>query len=193
LTFYVNRHNAEWSSFSRGTGCRGQNYFSSDKDLKVGQKVGDNCEEVPIRITSCTQLLAKFGIPVIMKLDVEGGEWTCMHALKHTRHRPSYVVIENTVSYDFDLMTELGYDSFKYVNQGFPSVSDWGSTSGPMGEYGLDCELKWKWRGVESVANVHDSSSAFVKKPEIRAKHPTCNGWADIHARHEVASKMFFL
>jgi FkbM family methyltransferase len=172
--FYVNRWNMEWSSFIFETGCRGQ-----EQNGSFGAASSVNCNATAVRTTSCARLLKKYGVPHILKLDVEGGEWSCLRALKNfpSRRRPSYVVAENNpLLFDFDLLVSLGYDRFKYVNQGFFEESDWGSTSGPLGEYGLDCKARWRWGDRATIERTRAESAG--------GKHKLCNVWADIHARH---------
>mmetsp|Transcript_62400 Transcript_62400/g.141095 ORF Transcript_62400/g.141095 Transcript_62400/m.141095 type:complete len:293 (-) Transcript_62400:3106-3984(-) len=176
LNFYVNTVNEEWSSFVWGVGCRGPAWAKDHNRASSS----DFCRAVPINTTSCTTVLGKYGIPLIMKLDVEGAEWGCVSAIKQFKYRPSYVVIENNPFYDFELMSELGYDSFKYVNQGFTKISDWGVSSGPMGEYGIDCQMKWRWRNLTSIKEIRNPP-----------RSPECLGWADIHARHNSATLRF--
>ena len=59
LPFYVNRHEWAWSSFHSNVGCRPRN---SSQD----------CDARPVRAESCAALLAKYGVPLILKLDIEG-------------------------------------------------------------------------------------------------------------------------
>jgi len=177
LDFYVNNFNAEKSSFLRATGCRGRGKDPSPKD--------ENCHKILVKTTSCADILRKHGVPLIMKLDVEGGEWGCVRSLKELNAKPSYIVVERSPRFDLDLLVDLGYDSFKYVNQGFTESSEWGVTSGPMGEYGLDCQLKWNWRNAADLAKVNQMAH---KSPDLV---PGCLVWADIHARHQNASARF--
>ena len=48
-----------------------------------------DCDARPVRAESCAALLAKYGVPLILKLDIEGSEQPCIEALRSSPVRPS--------------------------------------------------------------------------------------------------------
>jgi len=68
-------------------------------------------------------VLAEHGIPYYLKIDIEGSDLLCLHALKSFPSRPKFVSIESaTVRWadaveEFSVLRELGYSRFKLVQQ----------------------------------------------------------------------------
>ena len=202
LTFYINKHSSAWSSLRPGVGCR-------DAAMKYdGVPRPENCKQVEYRPVQCSKVIAEYGAPFLMKLDVEGSEWPCVRALEPLRSscRPRYLIIEEGPKLDLALLFRLGYDSFKWVRQGGHS-GVWGDSSGPFGEFGWDCETGYRWRSAHNVSalvgllyegkpffrNLLDTTRrereagppvSEARAREVRAR---CAGWADLHARQRSA------
>lgn len=89
----------------------------------VERNRGTRSEAIEVEGISMERVLADYGIPYYMKVDIEGSDLLCLEALRSTSTRPRYVSIESNklslgdVSQEFDLMAELGYGGFKVVPQ----------------------------------------------------------------------------
>jgi FkbM family methyltransferase len=102
LQFYVNTENTHWSSLHRDWGTR--DGASTATTITVDTvRLGD--------------MLAVYGCPYYLKIDVEGEDMALLHALARTSHRPAYVSVEEHGVEAIDLLDSLGYDRFALVNQ----------------------------------------------------------------------------
>lgn len=155
--FYVNRYNLQWSSFHRAVGCRTKDW---PRTREGGVAVGRDCDVRAVRAESCAMLFATYGVPTILKLDIEGSESPCVEAILQGTQRPSYVVIESqpleTAASTYARLHAAGFDRFKWVDQkALVSVPDWGESSGPVGEGALDCHFRYSWRNLSSLVRWH--------------------------------------
>ena len=171
------------------TGCK-------DANQRGGPPRPENCHSVQYRPTKCSEIFAQRGIPSLMKLDVEGSEWPCVHALQRLRSscRPRYLIIEASSQFDLDLLLRLGYDSFKWVRQ-INHMDVWGASSGPFGEFGWDCQTGYRWRSASNTTALFSTlyphkrmqgtgTSPPQSDEEAHETRRLCGGWADLHARH---------
>ena len=80
-------------------------------------------EPIEVEAITTAQLIATFGTPYFMKIDIEGRDIAVVEGLKETDARPPLVSLENdrdsfrTVHREIKALVELGYDRFKVVNQ----------------------------------------------------------------------------
>jgi len=106
-------------------------------------------------------ILAKFGIPYYMKIDVEGVDRICVNALRGFGEKPEYLSLEversnfDDACLDLNLLVELGYSSFSLVNQqSIPgtyigndqregSVISWSFPRSCSGTFGRDIKGNW--------------------------------------------------
>ena len=110
VTFYSNERVSEW-----GTTCRDW----AHRNAAFGAL------SVPIEVPciSFDEVLARFGVPYYLKVDIEGSDKLCLEALSRVEERPRFVSIESEkVSWEallgeFALLERLGYDRFKVVDQ----------------------------------------------------------------------------
>jgi FkbM family methyltransferase len=99
--FWVNEENDTWSSFDQALGCRH----------------GSRCHELNVRTVPFASLLAEYGVPFYLKVDIEGSDGLCVRALDRDA-LPRYVSCELT--HDEDVLNglyEAGYRRFKVLNQ----------------------------------------------------------------------------
>lgn len=126
-----------WSSLDPG-------FVSRNETLR-----GVTYRMVEVQTVRFADLLAEFGVPHYLKVDIEGSDMLCVRALHETDERPDYLSIESRVSAagpsivpiidEFAELWALGYRGFKFVNQALfsgqvgsgPVASD---VSGPFGE-----------------------------------------------------------
>ena len=60
-------------------------------------------------------ILARFGVPYYMKLDIEGAERHCLEALAGFSARPKFISIELGALNALDSLSSLGYSQFKII------------------------------------------------------------------------------
>lgn len=110
VRFYVNDTNSIWGTVLEDW---------SDRNSRLG--TGSKVIEVPA-VDFC-QVIREYGMPHYMKIDIEGCDMVCIDALKRFQSRPDYISIESDktgfakVKDEIDVLVELGYDSFKAVEQ----------------------------------------------------------------------------
>ena len=204
--FYVNRHNLQWSSFRAAVGCRSAKWHEG-KGSAQSVGIGHDCDVRQVRAESCAGLYRQYGMPLLLKLDIEGSEWACIDALRQGIRRPSYLAME-AAPYNpalYDLLSALGYKNFKWVSQQAlldttGGAEGWGASSGPIGETALDCVFGYSWRDLGRMTLLHSmaSPSRLVKRAwrqDLGSLGPReierCGPWADLHARHHVVHARF--
>jgi FkbM family methyltransferase len=69
-------------------------------------------------------ILQRYGMPYFLKVDIEGADMLCLHALRSLPEKPKFLSIEsNKASWkqlreEFSVLESLGYKKFKAINQG---------------------------------------------------------------------------
>ena len=209
LPFYVNSYKHEWSSFEQHVGCRQRGsaagFIHNNKKHGGGSHNGTHgggshdgstvalpkhCRTLDVVAVSCASLFQEHGVPHVLKLDAEGAEWPCVQALELFSSRPGYVAIELAVRCcslaQMEFFHSLGYERFKWVNQA-PFQSTWGSTSGPIGEFALDCVDGYSWRDLNSTEYLLDQYFTPQLAGRFRTgsrKEKQCNYWSDLQLKH---------
>jgi FkbM family methyltransferase len=111
--------------------------------------------------------IRKHGVPYFMKIDIEGCDLVCLNALCGFKERPTYISIESdktsfkNIEREIELLAELGYTSFKAVNQAKvhlshspqpPKEGKYVSHRFEHGSSGLfGSELEGKWRSKREI------------------------------------------
>lgn len=201
ITFYENV-NTEWGTV--------------DPDwVERNRRSGAHSQERTVTATTIGSILAEYGTPYYLKVDIEGMDLVALLGLRDVAARPSYVSIESDkVSFrqlrkEFDVLIELGYDRFKVVSQRsvpkqrVPNPAREGKyvehtfalgSSGAFGE-----EAPGQWLSVEEA--VEKYRRAFLQyaltgdDPMIRSKTVRNvlkvlglrTNWYDTHAKHRGA------
>ena len=158
-----------------------------------------------------SHILARYGIPYYLKIDIEGADLLCLEALRDFDARPKYVSIESTKSSwesllnEFALLEELGYIRFKVVRQDTVSTQDCPSPAlegrtvrhhfkpGASGLFGEEAPGTWLqssqaievYRGIfRQYKRYGDASLAGRLRaiPFVRRFVPE-PGWYDTHAK----------
>ncbi|HEV1287093.1 MAG TPA: FkbM family methyltransferase [Bryobacteraceae bacterium] len=97
--FFRNLMDHGWSTFDPGK----------------GQKPGE-WQEVVVPCTTTQQLIAEYGKPYFMKVDIEGSDLLAIESLT-AETAPPYVSVElSAVDPIMERLLELGYSDFKFVN-----------------------------------------------------------------------------
>jgi FkbM family methyltransferase len=174
--------------------------------------------EIKVPTIDFASLIQKTGMPYYMKIDIEGADIHCLEVLRSFDTKPAYLSIEaieqdiGNQKKQIDLLCELGFDSFKAVQQArmhrrkLPAASLEGRTithhfaKGCSGPFGSD--LEGEWRSADEILSDYDRifgrnrrvtnsifwKTALIRKPVRRAieffTRTTIPGWYDTHARH---------
>jgi FkbM family methyltransferase len=97
--FYRNLRDDGWSSFVPQKG-----------------KKGGEWEELKIPCVTTGQLIAEYGKPFFMKVDIEGADFDTLRSITPAT-APAYVSLElNCADPILEKLVELGYSAFKFVN-----------------------------------------------------------------------------
>ena len=79
--------------------------------------------EITVPAVPFGEVLAEFGLPYYLKVDIEGADILCLRALQQCASRPRFVSIESgrtswqDLSTELSLFRSLGYSKFKLVQQ----------------------------------------------------------------------------
>lgn len=164
VPFYINVHNDVFSSFDERLGCR-----SSDWSLNQRSDL-DSCSVQQIFVLSCKDIVSNFGVPVYLKIDIEGKDLDCLQSfLGNEILLPRYVSVEGLPNAEFEqIFLALGYKKFKVVDQS----NFRNGASGPFGEYSIDFHKKMEWSTWKEIRE---------RKYET-VINGTVSHWYDIHA-----------
>ena len=100
FTFQRNLQRDEWST------------FDPDKNGKPGP-----WEEIEVRCRSLAALIADYGVPYFIKIDIEGADFQAIATLS-SETAPRYISLElNPSDPMIERLIELGYSSFKLVDE----------------------------------------------------------------------------
>ncbi len=101
-----------------------------------------NWMPVDVEVTRLSTLIARYGAPHFIKIDVEFHDKVVLRDLLHAGIRPRYISAEAHEVDVYDLLVEMGYDRFKFV------------------------------RGAEVQERFHDTSIARVDGTEVGYSFP---------------------
>jgi FkbM family methyltransferase len=149
VKFFKNKSNSVWGTVANEWAQRNEN-FGASSDI------------IDIQAINFIDCLNTYGVPYYLKIDIEGMDIICLQSLLYFSEKPDYVSIESEkISFhklkkEFDLLTELGYYSFKAINQAniitqkLPSITNQGThinhkfENGSSGTFGTELPKKWK-------------------------------------------------
>ena len=110
VDFYVNEKLSIWGTTDPQWALR-------------NRKMGAPSRKITVEAQRFEAILAKYGIPYYLKIDIEGADLLCVEALRGFGTRPRFISIESEkvkwpkLVDEFDLLEALGYRRFKLVNQ----------------------------------------------------------------------------
>ena len=207
VKFYRNKKNSVWGTVVKDWANRNE----ADEAYSIS---------IDINPVNFKESLNKFGVPYYLKIDIEGMDLVCCEALLSFNDKPSYISIESekvnfeSLKKEFNLLDELGYDSYKIIQQGSiskqkekkPSLEKkflgYKFLEGSSGLFGND--LPGDWINKEKALKIYEKIFIFYKifgdKSFLRRSLLTkyflkafCKltkiplpGWHDTHARHKI-------
>jgi FkbM family methyltransferase len=168
-TFFVNLDNDHWSSI----------------DIGWAGRDNSRCSEISVRCVTLNELFGEFGVPLYLKIDVEGADHVVLAQLRQIGRLPLYVSVEDC-RFGFDYMETLaacGYDGFKLLDQStVVGMTDRATgrpyPRGSSGPFGADVPGQW----LPYPAMVAHYSSC-VRDREGNRLAPRTRWW-DIHCTH---------
>jgi FkbM family methyltransferase len=172
-TFFINLNNNHWSSL----------------DKIWAERDNSSCMPIEIDTISINHLFDKFGIPLYLKIDIEGADGLVLSQLEKCNHLPFYLSLEDCrFGYEYmKSLVTLGYQTFQILDQSqVPKMQDnkighyfpLGS-SGPFGEY-----LQSEWLDYQAMLEKY---SQEVRDYQNNRLAPRTHWW-DIHCRGALAS-----
>jgi FkbM family methyltransferase len=102
LPFWVCETHSEWNSFNR----------------EIASRDGSPHHQIEVECRPFQSILAEFGVPYYLKIDIEGNDHLCIEALE-IADLPKYISVEKSrkiVSF-LPRFRELGYTGFKCISQ----------------------------------------------------------------------------
>lgn len=175
LPFYLNKCSKEWNSFYSKVGCR------SCLAPYLEDQTKSTCTPSNVVATPCASILAQNGVGKYMKLDIEGAEEGCYHAMKQNPlSSPAFISAEVVDANLVDTLVGLGYKSFKLVKQK-------GGISGEWGDQALDCKTGTVWRSMQGAKQTLQAVFGATSAPNDPCPSLAIGGsWYDLHASKAV-------
>lgn len=100
LPFWICDDRSEWSSFDRANAARD----------------GSAHHEIPVPCRRFGDILAEYGTPFYLKIDIEGSDILCLRELRG-RQLPRYVSVEAGDERLLPALSEIGYNRFQCLSQ----------------------------------------------------------------------------
>ncbi len=176
VKFYVNTSRPQWSSLNSKLGNR-----------------ASGAVEIEVEACNLADQLAPLGDKIHMvKIDIEGFDFIAAQQIVTLIHKPRYLSVENGGVQFVQLLSEAGYDKFKFSNQKFnslmrvPKQSKHGAdvdvqflphSSGPFGE-----DLTGRWLTADETVKVSEALEAARSKAPGNLWAESI-GWFDMHAQ----------
>ncbi|NKC50470.1 FkbM family methyltransferase [Ochrobactrum cytisi] len=173
LPFYKNMDNSHWSSFDPVYGCRNNTNF----------------EVIDIQCFTILDLINSFGIPLYMKIDVEGADKLILLDLRNQLMKPIFISVEEYGVNTLHDLRAAGYKNFAVLPQRNKNWCysrhndlegrhvDWKFNGLNTGIFGNDIQGVW--------LNFQDAVDLFTSS--VRKEDRTYVGekgeWHDVHAR----------
>ena len=173
LPFYRNKANDHWSSFDPVYGCRD----------------GTPYEVIDVPCITMADLLADYGVPRYLKIDIEGADKIVLEQLRSLDARPPFISVEEYGVRAIEDLARLGYRQFCVVPQrdkskmvppsppregAYVQKTFSGVDSGLFGD-----ELPGPWMNYTCAVSYFTSE---IRRPDHTYVGPP-GEWFDVHAR----------
>jgi FkbM family methyltransferase len=110
IVFYKNVRISEWGTID-------------SKWVERNQRLGSQSIAIEVERTDLTGIFRKYGMPLYLKVDIEGADHVILDELRRLEDRPFYISIEaekvefSHLRDELDFLRQLGYTAFKPVQQ----------------------------------------------------------------------------
>lgn len=206
IRFYKNTENSVWGTVV-------------DKWAQRNEFLGLSSSIIEVDPIDFSLSLLNYGVPHYMKIDIEGMDLVCLRALREFSERPNFVSIESEkvifskLEDEINLLSQLGYNAFKAVQQaGISSQNEPIDTlegnyvnyifeRGSSGLFGRDLPDKWlnreeilqqykriflSYKYFGDYAFIHRLPlSRYMLRAIKRIVRKPLPGWYDTHALHK--------
>ena len=81
--------------------------------------VARRCNPMAVVSTTCSELMTRHGVPLILRVGVEGVGTACLESFRHWKALPVFVTVRDHAA--LHLLVRLGYTAFKLVQASSPS------------------------------------------------------------------------
>jgi FkbM family methyltransferase len=98
--FWINDARPEWNSFSR----------------ELTTRNNEPHHAITIQCRRLDEILAEYGTPSYLKIDIEGNDIICCRQLTGA-HKPKYISVEMSEVDNLLVLRDVGYDRFKLISQ----------------------------------------------------------------------------
>jgi FkbM family methyltransferase len=178
------------------------------RDLWTAQ--GATFHTIDVDFVDASELIAEFGEPYYVKIDIEGHDQICLDQMYDAAVRPTWVSLELDVKRSrraLATLQKMGYDRFTLVDQSkvpgqrIPPTStegryvDYSFRTGQTGKFGSDLDQpsfgldqislklrKMRWQG--KAAKLITLLGRIVPGvPDAARLFPSTQTWYDLHAR----------
>lgn len=173
--FYVNVANDHWSSLDRGWAARDASSFV----------------EIQIDCIPIKHLFAHYGVPLYIKIDIEGADDIAIKQLRESEYLPLYLSLEDCrFGFEYlETLKELGYQSFKLLNQStveqlVDQTVDHRFKLGSSGPFGED--VPGAWLTYDEMVGKYSREV----RDRNNNRHAPRTVWWDIHCRGSLIDAM---
>ncbi|MGF1464252.1 MAG: FkbM family methyltransferase [Maricaulaceae bacterium] len=165
--FFENLENDGWSSLEPGLAGRSGHALATRR----------------VRVVTIEELIAAYGAPHYLKVDIEGADEAVVEGLAEAGALPTFVSVENAPG--VETLIKLGFDRFKFVNQ-----NELAGTSPPRpAREGRDVDHVFPFGssgpfGAESPGPWMDESALRARLDAVGGRRGLGDGvnWWDLHA-----------
>lgn len=201
ITFYVNKSVSAW-------GTTDPNWAARNEGL------GGPSEQILVPCIQFEEVLRRHGSPVYLKIDIEGADMLCVHALEslNPAARPRFISLESDknswrdLRNEFDALERLGYSRYQVVNQKKhrdgrfltldKGVIDYKFDSGATGPFGTYLLKRWLTKRQALMKyipifvlymTIGDNSLGWrtLRRVPVLRKSLHLVSWYDTHATRE--------
>jgi FkbM family methyltransferase len=169
------------------------------------RELGHPTHPITVEAVTIADLINAYGVPYYLKVDIEGFDMVAIEGLLETEGRPAYLSLESDkvsirgLRREYEVLTRLGYDRFKRVNQWRverqrpAALSDWQFHEGCSGNFGEDAPGQWRnaessfesyWLTWIDYQILGDYRLAPRWLRAIWRRLRVYPGWFDTHAKH---------
>lgn len=142
ITLWVNKVKDGWSSIYKHLGTR-----------------MEGADPIDVQGELFETILAEYGVPYYLKVDIEGADFLCLEALSRFEDRPQYISVEAAEADWFQMLYDLGYRRFVLIDQApFNANNDQPNLPEVSGPFPDDIEA---WADIETVCQQFEAGESW--------------------------------